>query len=97
MPVKKDLSILGALFIVASQIYSSIQSSDKITKEIEKFRSEFNQSVVERNEFFARKSDLASITRKIDLLGVQMTLMDSQVRGLKIDRPYPYSDYRKGL
>ncbi len=79
----KDFSLPGAILIVASQLFSGFQSSETISKEIAKFREEFQQSLVDRETFFVRKTELASISKKIDALNTKMLRMNEQLKNLK--------------
>ncbi len=80
---KTDMSLPGALLIVVSQLFSSFQSSDNISKEIEKFRNEFQQSIVDRETFFVRKTELSTIIGKIDQLNSKLIKMSEQIKNLK--------------
>jgi hypothetical protein len=86
----KDYSLPGAILIVISQLFSSFQSSDQISKEIDKFRNEFQQSLVDRETFFVRKTELADISRKIDKINNQLGRMTEQIKTLK--SVYSYFD-----
>lgn len=79
----KDFSLPGAILIVISQVFSSFQSSDQISKEIEKFRDDFQQSLVDREKYFVRKTELSEMFSKIDRLNVQMIKMNEQIKTLK--------------
>lgn len=82
---RKDYSLRGAIIIVISQLFSSYQSSDSISKEIEKFRKEFQQSLLDRETYFVRKTELAAISSKIDQLGLKIAKMSEQIKSLKVD------------
>lgn len=79
----KDFSLTGAILIVASQLFSSFKSSENISQEIEKFRHEFQQSLIDRETYFVRKTELTSIGKKIDVLNSKMIKLTEQINSLK--------------
>jgi hypothetical protein len=88
---QRDFSLPGAILIVASQLFSSFQSSDQISKEIVRFREEFHQSIIYRDTYFVRKEELAVISKKIDTLNSRIVKIAKQIDGFKRDA-YAYSD-----
>lgn len=78
-----DFSLPGAILIVVSQLFASFQSSDQISKEIEKFRKDFQQSLIDRETYFVRKTELSLIGKKIDGLNSRVIRMSEQINTLK--------------
>jgi hypothetical protein len=78
----------GALIIVVSQLFSSFKSSENISKEIEGFRAEFQQSLVDREIYFVRKTELVGIDSKIDRLNEKILRIGEQIRTIKTDKYY---------
>lgn len=83
--VRKDLSLTGAILIVISQLFSSFQSSETITKEISKFREEFQQSILDRETYFVRKTELAQIFKKMDQMNTKLIRMSEQIKNMTPD------------
>lgn len=79
---RKDFGIAGAL-IVLSQLLSSFQSSQNVSKEIEKVKDDFNESLIEREEFFVRKTDIVAMTSKLDQMNEQLIKVNEQLNSLK--------------
>lgn len=82
-PIKRrDMGIAGAL-IVISQFISSFQSSQSVSSEISKFKEDFNQLKVDREQYFVRKTDLAPVLTKLDSLNEQLVKLNEKVASLK--------------
>lgn len=79
---RKDLSLAGAL-IVLSQVFSSVQSSQNISTELSHFKDEFRESLLEREKYFVRKSDLQSLLVKLDSMNEQLTKVNEQLNNLR--------------
>lgn len=77
-----DFGIAGA-FIIASQIGTSLQSSKSISLEISKVKEELERSVTDREQYFVRKTDVASIISKIEDMNDQLIRLNEQVTSLK--------------
>lgn len=81
--MKNNLGVPGAILIVISQLISGYQSSNQISQEIVKFREEFQQSLVDREKYFVRKTELGELGHKIDGLNSKIIKMGEQIKALK--------------
>lgn len=82
---KNDYSLPGAILIVLSQLFSSYQSSEKLSQEIVKFREDFQQSIVERDTLFARKAEIEKISQKIDGMNDRISKLSTQIKSMSND------------
>ncbi len=76
------MGLAGAV-IVISQFLSNFQSSQTVSSEIVKFKEEFQESIVDREKFFVRKTDISPVLAKLDLLNVQLVKLNEKVSSLK--------------
>ncbi len=81
---KRDLGITG-LVVVLTQALSQFSSTDKLAKDIEDFKHEFKVSLLEREEYFVRKSDLQPLIIKLDQVSEKLSGLASKVNSLKRD------------
>jgi predicted RNase H-like nuclease (RuvC/YqgF family) len=79
---KPDLTFAGAALIIASQVLSALGSSGQISKEIREFREEFQESIVERDTYFARKTEITKLSQKIDELNLQISRLGKQLKSI---------------
>jgi hypothetical protein len=91
----KDYSLPGAVMIVVSQVISSFQSSENIKGEIEKFRKEVQQMVIDRETYFVRKTELALISNKIDRLNEKMGRVSEQIKNMRSEQRYSMNQERE--
>lgn len=82
MTKRNDLTLPGALLIVISQLFSSYQSSEKLSGEIVKFRDEFKQSIIDRDTLFVRKVELAKLYHKIDSLSTKVNRISNTLSAM---------------
>lgn len=81
-PVKRrDMGIAGFV-VVVSQLASSFQSSQNVATEIVKFREEFHKSLLDREEFFVRKTEITNLISRLDEMNDHMIKLTEQVRTL---------------
>lgn len=79
---RRDLGIAGAI-IALSQLIGSFQNAHSVTSEIAKFKEEFQQSQIDREEFFVRKTDVAALSDKMDKMNENLVRMNEQIKVLK--------------
>lgn len=75
---RKDMGIAGALIVVIQGI-TALQSTNSVSADIEALRKEIQQSAIERERFFVRKTDLLVLTQKIDDLADKVTDLKSHL------------------
>ncbi len=75
---KVEFGIAGAI-VLLSQSLTSFYSSDKITREIASFKEQFNKSLVDREQFFVRKTDIAPFLSKLDEMKEQLVLLNEKM------------------
>lgn len=76
---RRDMGVVGVV-IMLSQVLSGLQSSQSVTTEIQKFKEEFQQSQIDREKYFVRKSDVASISDKIDSMNDKLIRITEQMK-----------------
>ncbi len=86
---KKDLGIAG-LALVLSQFGSSLQGTDRISREISQFKDEFHQSILEREQFFVRKTDLLALNGRFDRLDAKLDALTLRVSKINIPNRSTY-------
>ncbi len=79
---KRDMGLAGAI-IVISQLISNVQSSNKVSDEIIKFKDEYHQSQVDLEKFFVRKSELSKVVKKLDKMDDRLSQMNQKIESLK--------------
>lgn len=83
MPLKRrDVGLAGAI-IILSQFLSGLQSSNKVSDEIIKFKDEYHQSQVDLEKFFVRKSELSKVVKKLDKMNDQLVQMNEKIESMK--------------
>lgn len=79
---KRDMG-LASVAIVVSQIISSFQSSQSITREISQLKEEVQQIKFDREQLFVRKTDLVPITLRLDKMNEQLDALTQTVNLMK--------------
>lgn len=99
-PIKRrDMGIAGAIIILA-QVLSSTQSAQNLSKEIAELKRDIEASNLEREQYFVRKTEIFSLTRKLDRVSDQVTSLkiavynrnhlDEANIGLRLCGPFSY-------
>lgn len=89
---KRDFSLTGAAIVIVSQILSSFGSSGKLSSEIQQFREEFQQSIVDRDTYFARKAEITKLSQKIDEINSRIGKISTQLKSIRSDFTLNKSD-----
>ncbi len=76
------MGIAGAI-IVLSQAVTSLQSSHSITDRIEQIKETIAVAKIEREQYFVRKTELATVMVKIDKMSENVSALKEQVSGLR--------------
>ncbi len=79
---KKDIGIVGAL-VMLSQAVSNFQSTSSLKDEILKLKVEFAQAQLDREVHFAKKTDIVSLSKKVDKVGRQVTQLTLNMNTLQ--------------
>jgi hypothetical protein len=79
---RRDIGIAGAAIMLAEAL-SNFQSSKNVSTEIVKFKEEFQQSRVDREQFFVRKTEIEALNLKLDKMSDQIAELSNQVTSLK--------------
>lgn len=79
---RRDFGIAGFM-IVVSQLLSTLKSSQDISHDLARFKDDLEKSVLEREQFFVRKTEIASVSNKLDLVNEQLIRMNEQLKFLK--------------
>lgn len=91
---RRDLGIV-AVVIIMSQLTSSLHSTQDVSSEIGKFKDEFRQSLLDRETYFVRKSDISSLASKIDQLNEHLLKLSQKVQFIQNDlKDYSYIDFK---
>lgn len=81
---KRDMGIAGALIVIAQSVIS-FQSAQIISDDIQAIRQDLQDSNLAREQFFARKTEIAVISIKMDKMAEQLTRLKQQVGELQSD------------
>lgn len=87
----KDVTIVGAVMVVAQAI-SGAQTSVTVQHKLEDLALQFQESQLEREKYFVRKSDVALLAEKIDQLKNQISSLNQKMSGYKESRLEDLSD-----
>lgn len=79
---RRDMGVVG-IIIVVSQLFTSFQSSQNVSEQLEHFRDEFSQSQVDLEKYFVRKTDVAVINQKLDKTNEKLAQIGEQIKNLK--------------
>jgi|SRR6478672_1740524 len=79
---RKDLGIAASV-VVVTQLLSGINSNQNTAQNMEKFKDEFHKSMIEREQYFVRKADIAPVNKKLDDVNEQLIRLTEQVASLK--------------
>lgn len=78
-PKRSDIGIAGTVLLV-TQVIASQQSTQTVSKQIEELRQEIQKSIVDREEYFVRKTELNS---RLDGINLQLQKIQEQVDSMK--------------
>jgi uncharacterized protein YydD (DUF2326 family) len=79
---RKDLGIAGAVVVIAEAI-TNFTSSRSISHEVIKIKDEIKDMKVEREQYFVRKTELSSVSKKLDKLNDQLIRVDDKIASIK--------------
>lgn len=74
---------VATVIVLLSQFITSLHTSDSLQVQMSRFREELAQSILERERFFVRKSDVADVMTKLDKMNSQLIKLNNQVNSLK--------------
>ncbi len=79
---KKDIGMVGAI-VMLSQALSNFHSTSSLKDEILKLKVEFAQAQLDREVHFAKKTDIVSLSKKVDKVGRQVTQLSLNMKTLQ--------------